>query len=144
MIWNWLKYQVLPPARIGQAAGGPGPVRWVLIICSFQEHQDQLIQGSYNSSKGVRKERRKGRKPTRVRKLTVLRPSGGRRQGLTFPRKTLRSSRLAWPRRQDHQRHWSSWDEDVWLCAGTRSPLLMSVPSPMQAMPSDLGPDWCQ
>lgn len=81
----------------------------MFIICSFQEHQDQLIQGSYNSSEGVRKERRKGRKPTRVRKLTVLREQAA---GPHFSQED--SEELAPSLALDDQRYWSSWDEDVW------------------------------
>lgn len=45
-----------------------------VITYAFREHQGQLIQGSYNSSKGGRKERRKGRKLTRDGRFTVLWP----------------------------------------------------------------------
>lgn len=56
-----------------------------VIICSFQEHQGQLIQGSYRSSKGVRKERRKGGKTTRVRKHCTWATQGTDRKASLVP-----------------------------------------------------------
>lgn len=49
-----------------------------VITYAFREHQGQLIQGSYNSSKRGRKERRKGRKLTRDVRFTDSGHSGSR------------------------------------------------------------------
>lgn len=143
MIWKWLKYQVLPPARIGQAARWARASKVGVYHMFLPRTSRSGNSGSDNSSKGVRKKKEKEGSQLESEN-SLYSGSRDRRQGLTFPRKTLRSLRLAWAWRQDNQSYWSSWDKMCGLCTGTGSPVLLSVPCPIQAMPRDLGPDLCQ